>query len=129
MNDLARCCDDCEPVLQTRKDMGPGDYFGVISDGNLISDDPPGSPAINHHLFVTLTPDNQNDIRVACRKCHLQIGWVTANVPNMPGVGLSYCKDLWSAKVHDKLTKAKMVEMLTAEFGKDNLKKFFRYSL
>ena len=129
MDDLAKCCDDCAPVLQTRKDMGPGDYFGVISDGAYISDEPAGSPAINHYKFVALTSNNEHDIRVACPKCFLAIGWCTANVPNMPGVGLTYCKDLWAKRVDDKLTKAKMLATLEEQFGKDNIKKFFKHSL
>jgi len=129
MDDLDKCCDDCDPVLQKRGEMGPGDYYGVISDGSYISDDPAGGPAVNHYKFVQVHDKNKDDIRVVCRKCFLQIGWGPLEVPNMPGVGLTYCKDRWSKAVADKLRKAKMLATLEAQFGKDDVKKFFRYSL
>lgn len=129
MTDLTKCCEACQPELQTRSLMGEGDYFGVISDGSYSSAEPPGSPAIDHHLFVQVSDNNKNDVRVACRKCAMQTGWFVADGPNMPGIGKEYIARIWSEKVADKATRAAMLKRLEEEFGKDAIKKFFAKSL
>lgn len=129
MADLTKCCDDCQPELQTRGLMGEGDYFGVISDGSFTSAEPPGSPAHDHHLFVQVSDNNKADVRVACRKCAMQTGWFVPDGPNMPGIGKEYIARLWSDQVADKLQRAAMLLCLQEKFGKDAIKKFFGKSL
>lgn len=119
----------CAPVVQTRGTMGDGDYFGVMSDGSNSSS-PPYTPAIDHYKFVDPPHDgNRNDIRIACRKCALQTGWVQPDLANMPGVGRTFCFDQWKRLVEDKNLKTDMVDAMTEKFGADAVKKHFGRAL
>lgn len=128
--DFAKCkAEGCDPVFQVRGEMGEGDYFGVISGGSITSAEPVGSPAIDHYKFVELNDNNKDDIRIICRKCFLATPWGTANVPNMPGVGRSYCYEQWAIACATRDRKSEMLKALEDKFGKDDVKKFFKHSL
>lgn len=129
MADLAICCEDCAPVMQVRGEMGEGDYFGVISDGSYTSSEPAGMPAIDHYLYVVLTENNKNDVRIACRKCALSTAWLSPDGPGMPGIGREFCAKQWAGMIADKHQRAAMLKRLEDEFGKAAVKKFFSKSL
>jgi hypothetical protein len=117
MTDLVKCCPECDPVVQERGQMGPGDYFGVTL--------PNGQPDVNHHLKVEMHDAIRNDVRIACENCGAATGWGPKDFPNAPGAGLDFIVKRWNELATVKKTKADMLAILTREFGADNVAKHF----
>jgi|SRR5215475_427255 len=124
MVDFAKCkTEGCNPIEQCRGTMGPGDYFGVRG--------PDGEPDVDHYLAVMPEPGSpaMKDVRIVCTKCFLATPWGTKDLPNMPGLGWTYCLQVWTQMTEDKEKKAEMIEALRSQFGDEALKKFFKHSL
>lgn len=137
MTDLGKCgAAACDPTLQVRGEMGPGDYLGQFN--------PDGSPDIEFYKKVELydspdggkTPGNKKDVRVLCRKCGHASAWNLGEVP-MPGLkpedAAAMARELaakqWNGQVGEKRTKDEMADVLTKQFGADAVAKHFGRAL
>src|SRR5438128_12230637 len=91
---------DCNPKLQTRGEMGPGDYADVVKAHRYV---PPWEASTrvnavtvdNYHEMVELEDSNRTDIRVCCLTCGKATGWNERDAPSMPGVGVGFIKQVW----------------------------------
>lgn len=87
-------CGQCKaPALeQVRGAMGRGDYkeIQMVNGKGHYVDDP------DHYKRVRMDDDVRDDIRVSCTKCDNATGWNKRDVPGMPGVGLTFSRDLWN---------------------------------
>lgn len=72
---------DCNPVEQTR--------------GNMGSDDYPGYP-VDYYKTVEMYDDIRNDVRICCKVCGVSSGWCKPDAPGMPGAGTDYMRKLWN---------------------------------
>src|SRR5262249_20603153 len=106
---FAKCGSKCEPILQTRGQMGQGDYFGVTQYG--------GIPDIDHHQIVDMNDAIRNDQRIACKTCAMATGWGPRDFPNAPGAGRDYMVKRWADMVNEKKTKESVRMKLQNEFG------------
>lgn len=87
-------CKECgsRAVEQVRGKMGPGDYKEIFKPnhkGHMV-------PYPDHHLEVEMHDGIREDVRVSCSKCDNATGWTQPDVPGMPGVGLTFTRDLWN---------------------------------
>ena len=97
-NVLGKCQKNgCNPVIQVRGEMGPGDYklWGPPTGAEAIADyhETGGE---NYYLYVDINDENRYDIRVACKKCGVATGWAKRDAPNMPDAGLDWSIKLWN---------------------------------
>lgn len=74
---------NCDPVVQVRGRMGPGDYPGQDE---------------NYHLRAEMEDSIRDDVRICCKVCGAVSGWCKADAPGMPGAGLDYMQKLWNEK-------------------------------
>lgn len=142
MTELAKCGSAaCDPVIQIRGEMGPGDYRNVYN--------PDGTPDTEFYKKVELldpvpaiagggqaSPGNKKDVRVMCRKCGHASAWNLGEVP-MPGLkpedAAAMAREVavkqWNDHVAGKRTKSEMVDALEKQFGADAVAKHFGHSL
>ena len=84
-----------DPVEQTRGKMGEADYFDVLENDT--------QEAFLHrvpkpyHENVEIDQGNAADVRIICKKCHMTTGWSKADAPGMPGAGLLWLRQRWTA--------------------------------
>ena len=79
---LSKCTKPaCDPQVQVRNKMCPGDY--------------PGQPD-HYHTMVESYDYIDNDIRICCKTCDAVTGWNKADAPGMPGAGLDYVIKTWN---------------------------------
>lgn len=109
MNDLAKCAETCNPVLQIRGQMGPGDYIGVVDANGVLDAD--------HYKKVELDDANRDDCRIVCKTCGLATGWGPQNFPNAPGAGADFMRKKWGEVSAAKHTKDEMMAVLRKQFG------------
>ena len=122
MTDFEKCGHVfCNPVLQVRSQMGPGDY----TDQYLQN----GKEDINFYQKVELTDVNRNDCRIVCRTCSLAAGWNVQDFPGAPGAGRDYMAKRWGELVKSKHTKDEMLAEMTKQFGEDAVNKHFGLAL
>lgn len=87
-------CGQCNSpaVAQVRGEMGPGDYKDVFTTNKK------GHPApdLDFYMKVEINDVIRNDVRISCSQCDNATGWHKADAPGMPGVGLTFIRDLWN---------------------------------
>lgn len=130
MSDLAKCGgESCNPVLQVRGEMGPGDYRDVYL--------PDGQPDLDYYKKVELIdpgPDgkggNKLDVRVLCKACGLASGWFPQHFDNAPDAGRDYLvSKIWAGLAAEKHTKDEMLATMTKQFGTAAVQKHFGLAL
>lgn len=73
---------DHEPIEQIRGNMADGDYFDAVT--NSLDEALFRRLPSDYHNYVELDDSNRDDIRIICRKCFLQTGWMKFSAPNVP---------------------------------------------
>lgn len=68
-------------MMQTRGEMGPGDYWQDRDDDPPLfpfgpwRDTKTGESLRNYHTLVDLDDSNRYDMRLSCTKCDLHSSW------------------------------------------------------
>lgn len=94
----------CNPVQQTRGEMGHGDYVDVIISHEHVRPNPAESKvdmysSYDLHAIVEMDEDNKSDIRVCCKTCGKVTGWQRRDAPGMPGVGIEFSRSTWNGTI------------------------------
>ena len=99
---MLKKCDkpDCNPVEQTRGDLGPGDYADVVKAHRWVGPSADsavnGLTAENLHELCEMEEANKPDFRICCMTCGKATGWNRRDAPNMPEAGADYTRKLWN---------------------------------
>lgn len=97
---------ECNPVEQTRGDMGEGDYVDVIKAHEFVGPGPGSNvhrdTAVRLHEMAEMHDGIRNDFRICCLTCGKATGWNQRDLPNMPEAGADYVRKQWDKKQPDK---------------------------
>lgn len=110
---------DCQPLEQTRGDMGQGDYHDVIVNnrveraGGVPDPKKYGIPIWansngyyecgEHNAVhcVEMDESGKTDFRICCKTCGKTTPWGYNDFPGMPGAGADYTRKKWNEQTEN----------------------------